>query len=221
MNKKVLVVGFGNTGSEIAVDLWEQNAKPKVLIRSPINFFPRDLASIFATFDFICRLPPVFGDNVLYYLNEYLGKGLKEKGVVCPNPNSGFVSNVVYHHDIGIIDIGALQLIKNGEIPVISYGIKKFTETTIIFEDGKEEEFDAVILATGYEKIGTVKQILPSHVMEKVLTKNGVIDSGKESNQKGLYFIGYNDAAGRFYEISLEARRIAEDLKLKFKLKQL
>ena len=45
--KNVLVVGFGNSGSEIALDLWEHGAKPTCLVRSPVHMMPRWLTRIF------------------------------------------------------------------------------------------------------------------------------------------------------------------------------
>ena len=41
VNQSVLVVGFGNSGSEMALDLWEYQARPSVLVRSPIHMLPR------------------------------------------------------------------------------------------------------------------------------------------------------------------------------------
>lgn len=44
--KKVLVVGFGNSACEIAIDLYEQGAIPSMSVRSPVNIVPRDLLGL-------------------------------------------------------------------------------------------------------------------------------------------------------------------------------
>ena len=44
--KKVLVVGFGNSACEIAIDLHEHNALPSLSVRSGVNIIPRDIAGI-------------------------------------------------------------------------------------------------------------------------------------------------------------------------------
>src|SRR4051812_5096157 len=44
--ERVLVVGFGNSGGEIAVDLVEQGAKPALAVRSAVNLLPRDLLGL-------------------------------------------------------------------------------------------------------------------------------------------------------------------------------
>jgi cation diffusion facilitator CzcD-associated flavoprotein CzcO len=42
----VLVVGFGNSGGEIAMDLHDHGAKPSIAVRSAVNVIPRELAGI-------------------------------------------------------------------------------------------------------------------------------------------------------------------------------
>ncbi|HWB90887.1 MAG TPA: NAD(P)/FAD-dependent oxidoreductase, partial [Puia sp.] len=44
--KKVLVVGFGNSACEIAIDLVEQGAFPTMAVRSPVNVVPRDILGL-------------------------------------------------------------------------------------------------------------------------------------------------------------------------------
>src|SRR4029079_1978876 len=45
-NQAVLVVGFGNSGGEIAIDLWEHGARPTLAVRGPVNVIPRELFGI-------------------------------------------------------------------------------------------------------------------------------------------------------------------------------
>ena len=39
----MLVVGFGNSGGELAIDLHEHGAHPSLAVRSPVNVIPREL----------------------------------------------------------------------------------------------------------------------------------------------------------------------------------
>jgi cation diffusion facilitator CzcD-associated flavoprotein CzcO len=41
--QKVLIIGFGNSACEIAIDLFEQGARPVMSVRSPVNIVPRDV----------------------------------------------------------------------------------------------------------------------------------------------------------------------------------
>ncbi|MEZ4687557.1 MAG: hypothetical protein R3B47_16285 [Bacteroidia bacterium] len=43
IGKNVLVVGMGNTGAEIALDLAEAGIPTRISVRSPVNIVPRDL----------------------------------------------------------------------------------------------------------------------------------------------------------------------------------
>ncbi len=44
--QQVLVIGFGNSACEIAIDLYEQCATPSMAVRSPVNIIPRDILGI-------------------------------------------------------------------------------------------------------------------------------------------------------------------------------
>ena len=44
--QKVLIVGFGNSACEIAIDLYEQGASPSMAVRSAVNVIPRDILGI-------------------------------------------------------------------------------------------------------------------------------------------------------------------------------
>src|SRR6185437_16650141 len=44
--QRVLVVGFGNSAGEIAIDLHEHGAHPAMAVRGPVNIIPRDILGI-------------------------------------------------------------------------------------------------------------------------------------------------------------------------------
>lgn len=49
-----------------------------------------------------------------------------------------------------VLDIGALEKIRSGEIEIVP-GIKRFYQGKVEFVDGKVLEIDSVVLATGYK----------------------------------------------------------------------
>ena len=63
-DQKVLVVGFGNSGGEIAIDLWEHGAQPSLAVRGPVNVIPRELFGIpiLAIGILESKLPPRLAD---------------------------------------------------------------------------------------------------------------------------------------------------------------
>ena len=64
--QKVLVVGFGNSACEIAIDLYEQQAIPSISVRSPVNIIPREVAGvpILELSLLMSRLPPRLADTI-------------------------------------------------------------------------------------------------------------------------------------------------------------
>jgi NAD(P)H-nitrite reductase large subunit len=107
---------------------------------------------------------------------------------------------------IPLIDVGTMRLIRAGHIKVYS-GVEKFSENRISFMDGKEADFDAVVLATGYRP--QVSEFLQEAT--SVLNDEGTPTStGKESGIPGLYFCGYYvSPTGMLREIAIEARQIS------------
>ena len=65
-NENVLVVGMGNTGAELALDLLENGAKPFISVRGPVNIIRRDVFGRPAqpTAIFLSKFPNWFYDFV-------------------------------------------------------------------------------------------------------------------------------------------------------------
>lgn len=203
--QKVLVVGFGNSGGEIAIDLVEAGAGVSLAVRGPINVIPRDLFGIpIQSIAILERwLPPALVDALNAPILGAVIGDLRPYGLAkLPN---GPVSQINGSARIPLIDIGTVRLIKQRKITVYP-GIDHFTKTGVVFADGREVVFDAVILATGYRP--RVDAILGDAASDCV--QDGMpLTSGQEAGIKGLYFCGYNvRPTGMLREIALEARRI-------------
>ncbi len=109
-----------------------------------------------------------------------------------------------------LIDIGTLDRIRDGSIRIRS-GIDRLTSDGVMFCDQKTEEFDAIILATGFRP--DLRQLMPD--VEGVLDQHGMpLLTGRATRQPGLYFCGQITAAtGQFRQVGLEARRVAAQAK--------
>jgi cation diffusion facilitator CzcD-associated flavoprotein CzcO len=204
----VLVVGFGNSGGEIAVDLCEHGAQSVALaVRSPVNVIPRDLFGIPATAFAIAqrKLPPPVADALNAPLVRRRYGDLARYGL--SKAAEGPLTQIRMRGRIPLIDVGTVGLIRSGEIKVRP-GISAFTERGVIFADGSMEEFDAVILATGY------RPALDTWFAEAatVTDAQGIPrKSGYEAGVPGLYFCGFtNVPTGLLREIGIEAKRIAQ-----------
>ena len=203
----VLVVGFGNSGGEIAVDLYEQGARPSIAVRSPVNVVPRDALGIPSlTWNlFLSRLPGNLGDLVAAplvwaYIGDLTKYGLRKN-------KTGPIEQIKTQGQIPLIDVGTVKLIKQGNLTVYP-GIERFTRDGVVFVDGRAAAFDAVVLATGYRP--DVGEFIPN--ADGAINSDGVpVVSGQELGLPGLYACGfYVSRTGMLREIGIEARRIAE-----------
>ena len=202
----VLVVGFGNSGGEIALDLHEHGASPTIAVRGAVNVIPRDMLGmpILAVALALSRLPPRVADAISWPLLKahypsYRALGLRKA-------RHGPFTQIARTSKVPLLDIGTIREIRRGNIRVAP-GLERFSGRCVSFTDGTEREFDAVVLATGYGP--AVRSFLPDGL--GVTDGDGVPTStGRESAVRGLYFCGFYVApTGMFREIGIEAKHIA------------
>ena len=205
--QNVLVVGFGNSGGEIAVDLYEHGARPSIAVRSPVNVIPRDTLGI-SSLQWnllLSRLPGRLGDLIaapLVYasVGNVYKHGLRQNRV-------GPIEQIKTEEQVPLIDVGTVKLIKRGALPVYP-GIERFTPGGVVFTDSRERNFAAVVLATGYRP--DVGELIPQ-AGEAVAPGGVPVASGRELGLPGLYVCGFTiSRTGMLREIGIEARRIAE-----------
>ncbi len=118
-NQKVLVVGFGNSGGEIAIDLWEQGAQTSLAVRSPVNVIPRELFGIPILTIGIAqsRLPPRLADTLnAPILNAVIGDLTRYGLRKLPN---GPISQIQHKARIPLIDVGTIKLISRARFACI------------------------------------------------------------------------------------------------------
>jgi len=203
--RTVLVVGFGNSGGEIAIDLCEHGARTCLAVRDPVNVIPRDLLGVPVLTISIAmsKLPPRLADALTAPIvrNRYgdiTSLGLEKTAF-------GPFTQVGQKVTVPLVDVGTIDLIRQGRIMVCP-GIERFTERGVIFTDGSELDCDAVILATGFRP--AVNSFMPN---SRALGQDGIPRStGGKAELPGLFFCGfYLTPTGMFREIAFEAKKIA------------
>lgn len=210
--QSVLVVGFGNSGGEIAIDLVEHGAQPAVSVRSPVNVIPRDVLGVpvLALGILMSGLPPRLADMLSAPLMRVLIGDIEKWGLkkLPYGPNQ----QIRRDSQIPLLDIGTMKLIREGKIRVFP-GIEQVTENGVRFTDGREDSFDVVVMATGYRP--ALADFLAE--VEEVTGDSGVpLVSGQESRLPGLYFCGfYISPTGMLREIGMEAKQIAAAIRAK------
>jgi cation diffusion facilitator CzcD-associated flavoprotein CzcO len=204
--QRVLVVGFGNSAAEIAIDLHEHGALPTLSVRGPVNVLPRDVFGIpVVNLGLIQRVfPPRIADIISAPLMRLILGDLSKLGL--QRPAVGPAAQIAEQHQIPVLDIGTIGLIRAGKI-ALRPGIERFTASGVVFADGRQEEFAAVILGTGYR--AQLQELLAG--VAGVLDSEGTpLTSGSRTAAAGLYFCGFTVAAGgQLREIGIEAGRIA------------
>ena len=212
-DQRVLVVGFGNSGGEIAIDLYEHGAKPGIAVRSAVNVIPRELAGmpILSIGILQNKMPAWLADAMNAPILRLAVGDITRHGL--RKLPYGPVTQIRQDHHIPLIDVGTMKLIRDRKIAVYP-GVEEVSGNRIKFEGGKEAEFDALILATGYRpRVNDFLQTVPA-----VTDQDGApTSSGKETQLPGLYFCGYYvSPTGMLREIAIEARQISAAIASKF-----
>jgi pyruvate/2-oxoglutarate dehydrogenase complex dihydrolipoamide dehydrogenase (E3) component len=105
---------------------------------------------------------------------------------------------------VPLIDVGTLAKIRDGSIKVRG-GIERLTADGVVFADGTREQFDAIILATGFRP--DLRQLVPG---VDVFDNQGMPRVTGKPSAPGLYFCGQITVpTGQLREIAIEAERIA------------
>ena len=208
--RPVLVVGFGNSACEQAIDLVERGAHPHLAVRSAVNVIPRELFGAIPVLQLgiaMRHLPPAVADALAWPIVRMTVGDIRRVGLrkLPYGPNA----QIARDRHIPLLDIGTMALVRQGRIGVHG-GIERFTADGVVFADGGSLPVDAVVLATGYRP--AVDEFLAP--WREVCDGRGVpLVSGRPTALRGLYFCGqFVSPAGMLREIGIEARRIASSI---------
>ncbi|MYY81667.1 MULTISPECIES: NAD(P)/FAD-dependent oxidoreductase [unclassified Streptomyces] len=205
--KDVLVVGVGNTGAEIAVDLAEGGAArvrlavrtaPHIVRRSTLGW-PAQRTGI------LCRrLPVALVDRLARPLARIGVPDLSAQGL--PRPDTGLYSRA-RQGSIPVQDVGLIDTVREGRVEPVA-AVESFEDGKVALADGTRIAPDVVIAATGYRR-----------ALEGLVGDLGVLDTlgrptchGRRTpkHSPGLYFTGFtNPISGMLRELSRDAEKIA------------
>jgi thioredoxin reductase len=183
-DKRVLVIGAGNSAFDIASESARVSAKNFLSVRRGIWIFPKTfmgkpLASI--------SVPPIpdwVRERLIKMMLKLTIGSHKEYGL--PKPES----KVFDRHPT--VNTETLMHVKHGRT-IIKGAVKKFLGTQVAFEDGSIEDIDTIVYATGFK---TDYPFIPKELcrVEKAHVK--VYGFSMYDNYKGLYLVGWMQPRG-------------------------
>ncbi|MEU9851498.1 NAD(P)/FAD-dependent oxidoreductase [Streptomyces sp. NPDC047985] len=208
--RDVLVVGIGNTGAEIAVDLVEGGAsRVRIAVRTAPHIVRRSTLGwpSQATAVLVRRLPVWLVDPAARLMSRLSVPDLGAYGL--PRPDTGLYSRV-REGAIPVQDVGLIDAVKRGRVVPVA-AVESFDGDAVVLADGDRITPDAVVAATGYRRS---LEGLVGHL--GVLDARGrpVVRGGRTPKQApGLYFTGFtNPISGMLREMALDARKIAKKI---------
>ncbi|MCJ1679189.1 NAD(P)-binding domain-containing protein [Streptomyces sp. APSN-46.1] len=208
--RDVLVVGVGNTGAEIAVDLAGGGAaRVRLAVRTAPHIVRRSTAGWPAqrTGILVRRLPVRLVDRLGALVAKASVPDLAAYGL--PRPETGLYSRVE-EGAIPVQDVGLIDAVRTGGVEPVA-AVVSFDGDEVVLADGSRITPDAVIAATGYRR---ALEGLVGHL--DVLDGRGrplVHGARTPAQAPGLYFTGFtNPISGMFREMALDAEKISSAL---------
>ncbi|CAF2036417.1 hypothetical protein BRARA_I00535 [Brassica rapa] len=207
--KRVLVVGCGNSGMEVCLDLCNFDAQPSLVVRDAVHVLPREMlgTSTFGLSMLLLKWLPIrLVDRFLLAISRFILGDTTLLGLNRPRLGPLELKNRT--GKTPVLDVGTLAKIKTGDIKVCS-GIRRLKQHEVEFDNGITERFDAIILATGY------KSNVPSWLKENKMfsKKDGFpIQEFPEGwrGESGLYAVGFTKRG--IFGASMDANKIAQDI---------
>ncbi len=197
--KQTLVVGIGNSGAEIAVDLVEQGAASvSIAVRSRPPITSREIGGIPVQLLGIALhpLPASLVDRLGKVMRRHATGDLRRFGLGREEWGP-FVERRP-----PVIDVGFIRELKAGAIKVLP-AVVSLTPRGVVTADGNERPFDLVVAATGF-----------TTGLERLLDAPEALDERgyprPDHATAGLFFAGYSETPrGQLFEANRGARRLA------------
>lgn len=204
--QRVLVVGAGNSASEIAVQLADSSVQVALSVRTPPNIVRRATLGVPSQlFSIALRtLPQPAMNRVLGMIRRISVPDLTAYGLPAPG-NDGF-SQFLRTRTVPVLDHGFVTHIQRERISVVA-AVDHFDGDTVVLADGSTHRPDTVICATGFR---------PG--LDAMVGHLGVLDGSGVPLVHGaqtlphaplLYFVGIDvRLAGLLRDIGIEARAV-------------
>ncbi|KAH0978510.1 hypothetical protein GBA52_028229 [Prunus armeniaca] len=205
-NKNVLVVGSGNSGMEIALDLANHGAKTSIIVRSPVHVLSRGMVYLGPVLLKYISLNMV--DSLTVLLSKLVFGDLTKYGIERPTEGPFYMK--VKYGKYPVIDVGTSKKIKSGEIQVLPAEISSIRGSDVELKNGKSYQFDAIVFCTGFKRSTNLWLKGDDYLLkDDGLPRQSFPNHWKGKN--GLYCVGLSQRG--IYGSSVDAQNIANDIK--------
>ncbi|XP_051123978.1 probable indole-3-pyruvate monooxygenase YUCCA10 [Andrographis paniculata] len=204
-DKSVLVVGCGNSGMEIALDLSNWGAQTSIVIRSHVHVLRDEHVKVgMELLEKGVEVETV--DEVVVMLGDAIYGDLSEYGIT--RPSEGPFRMKQSKGRSAVIDVGTVGKIKARQIKVFP-AVEEIAGEDVHFADGRTGRFDAIVFATGYNS--TVMKWLKDD--GGLFGENGMPKMRSPNHWKGekkIYCTGF--ASAGLKGIAIDALNIAHHI---------
>jgi cation diffusion facilitator CzcD-associated flavoprotein CzcO len=199
--QRVLVVGAGNSAADIAVDVARVAATAALSMREGTYVFPKrmfgqPIDGVYAFWG--SKIPaPLLRSALKHWLRLAIGRW-QDYGLQAPTHRP------LEKHPT--VNPGVLEALRRGRL-VARQGIERFDGRIVHFTDGARQEFDAIILGTGFR---TSFPFLPKEVTDWDMAKPPLLHLRMmHPTIPSLFFIGLFQSVGCIWRLADYQGRIA------------
>jgi len=196
VGQRVLVVGVGNSGAEIAAELARSGAHVTVAVRSGAYVMPLTVLGV--PIQYWSRWMQALPRNLqrAIALTMVRAQDRRRGPPPLPRPPRGPLERPP------VIGFGLVDAIRAGQVAVEG-DVRSLTKTGAVFQSGRQSEYERVIFATGYKAALGMLDGLVRLDPRGFALRDGVLSL----DHPNLYFVGHNySAIGALANINRDAR---------------
>jgi cation diffusion facilitator CzcD-associated flavoprotein CzcO len=201
---RVLVVGVGNSGGEIASELGNAGVDTTILVRRGANVVPRTIAGIPIQYlSATMRRLPIDSRRRIARVIRRVSE-LRNGPPVIPYPEWTAADS------IPVIGFHLVDAIRKGQVALKLGTIERLERDGAVFSDGSHGTFDRIILATGFAPaLGPLGSLVRRDERGFALRTDNVTSA----DQPNLWFVGMRyDTTGAINNIKHDSQEVARRL---------
>ncbi|MFD3536409.1 flavin-containing monooxygenase [Streptomyces sp. NPDC058664] len=206
----VLVVGAGNSGTEIASVLAGAGAeRVHIAVRTPPNILPRSSARWHAVGRLTDALPLAWRDRTSLLTQQLTVPDLTSRGL--PRPRTGLYTRNAREGVNPVLDHGFVDAVRTGRVEPVE-AVQAFDGPDVLLADGTRLRPHTVIAATGYRS--NLHELVGSLGVLDEAGRPLALGARTHPEAAGLYFAGYtNPLTGVLRQAGIEARAITHAIR--------